>query len=159
MWLTYLLVVSIALSPFAYPDSWSFDPPLVITPARFHKKKRASLAMHCLARSWYCKSLDMAQLDIFEFLLRHGFRQEILGCHPVWLGSKTASCLMNNFPFNPSLRDLPVHCRSRLYSERYWLRYTAELLCVGVSTLNSFPGSGSAGLGLFADCSANHDVP
>ena len=36
MWLTYLLVVSIALSVSAYPDSWSFDPPLVITPARFH---------------------------------------------------------------------------------------------------------------------------
>ena len=37
MWLTYLLVVSLALTPSAYPDSWSFDPPLVITPARFHK--------------------------------------------------------------------------------------------------------------------------
>ena len=63
MWLTYLLVVSIAMSPLAYPDAWSFDPPLVITPARFHKKKRAELAMHCLARSWYCTSLDKAQLE------------------------------------------------------------------------------------------------
>ena len=100
----------------------------------------------------------MAQLDIFELLLRHGFRQEILGCHPVWLVPRTVSCLMNNFPFNPNLRDLPVRCRSRLYPERYWLRYTTDLLCIGVSGLNSFPGSGSAGLGLFADCSANHDV-
>ena len=39
------------------------------------------------------------------------------------------------------------------------MKYTADSLCVGVSTLNSFPGSGSAGMGLFADCSANLDVP
>ena len=51
-----------------------------------------------------------------------------------------------------------MRCRSRLYPERYWLRYTTDLLCIGVSGLNSFPGSGSAGLGLFADCSANLDV-
>ena len=101
----------------------------------------------------------MAQLDIFEFLLRHGFRQEILGCHPVWLGPRTVSSLMNNFPFNPSLRDLRVRCRSRLYPERYWLRHSTDLLCIGVSGLNCFPGSGSAGLGLFADCSANLDIP
>ena len=90
--------------------------------------------------------------------LRHGFKREILGCHPIWLGPKTVSCLMNNFPFNPSLRDLPVHCLSQLYPERYWLKNTADLLCIGVSTLNSFSESGSAGLDLFADCSANHRV-
>ena len=51
-----------------------------------------------------------------------------------------------------------MHCCSRLYPERYWLKNTADLMCIGVSTLNFFLGSGSAGLGLFADCSANHRV-
>ena len=63
--------------------------------------------------------------------------------------------LIRNFPFNPAMRVLPVRCHSRLYPERYWLRHSTDLLCVGISELVSFPGAGSAELGLFTDCSAN----
>ena len=101
----------------------------------------------------------MAETDIFKFLLVHGYRQEVFGETPIWFGQTSARMLLSNFPFNPNMRDLPIRCRSRLYPERYWLRHSMDLLCIGISELVSFSGAGSAGLGLYADCSANLDVP
>jgi hypothetical protein len=46
-----------------------------------------------------------------------------------------------------------------LYPERFWLRCLTDLVSIGLSELVFFPGSSSAGLGLFADCSANLETP
>ena len=101
----------------------------------------------------------MAELDIYRFLLVHGYRQEVIGATPIWFGHITPRMLLSNYPFNPNERDLPFACRSRLYPERYWLKHSTDLVSIGLSELISFPGAGLAGLGLFADCSANLEVP
>ena len=46
-----------------------------------------------------------------------------------------------------------------MYPNHYWLRHSTDLLCIDISELVSFPGAGSAGLGLYVDCSANLEVP
>ena len=114
-WLTFLLVISLALNPLEWPNVSLSDPPMIITPARFHRKKRALLVCKCLRRSWRCTSLDMAETDIYRFLLVHGYQQELLGETPIWLGHNSMYMLIHNFPFNPAMRDLPVRCRSQLY--------------------------------------------
>ena len=122
--------------------------------------------MLCLYVS-VCAGLGAALLSIwpmrdgyiYRFLLVHGYRQELLGETPIWFGHSSAYMLCHNFPFNPEMRDLPVRCRSRLYPEHNWLRHSTDLLCIGISEPVSFPGAESAGLGLFADCSANLEVP
>jgi len=157
-WLTFLLVVQLSLNPLLFPNVPSFAVPINIVPARFHKKKRALLVCKTLRRSWRCTSLEMAGLDIYRFLLVHGYRQEVIGATPIWFGHISPRMLLSNYPFNPNVRNLPFACRSRLYPERYWLKHSSDMVSIGLSELVSYPGAGSAGLGLFADCSAN-EVP
>jgi hypothetical protein len=52
-----------------------------------------------------------------------------------------------------------VRGRSRLYHDRYYLRDCHELLSIGFSQEEVFPGADSAGLGLFADVSADKTIP
>jgi hypothetical protein len=146
------------MNPNQFPNVPLSDLPMTITPARFHKKKRALLVCKCLRRSWRCSFLNMAELDIYRFLLVHGYRQEVIGATPIWFGHISPRMLCSNYSFNPNVRDLPFACRSRLYSERYWLKHSTDLVSIDLSELVSFPGAGSAGLGLFADCSANLEV-
>jgi hypothetical protein len=106
-WLTFLLAISLSLSPLHFPNVPLCDPPMIITPVRFRKKKRALLVCKCLRGYWRCTSLDMAETDIHRFLLVHGYRQKILGESSIWFEHTSANMLLSNYSFNPNMRDLP----------------------------------------------------
>jgi hypothetical protein len=108
-WLTFLLVISLSMNPLHFPNVPLSDPPITITPARFHKKKRALLVCKCLRRSWRCTFLDMAELDICRFLLVHGYRQDVTGTTPIWFEHISPRMLCSNYPFNPNLRGYLWH--------------------------------------------------
>jgi hypothetical protein len=87
-----------------------------IIPARFHKKKRALLVCKSLRRSWSCTSLDMAELDIYRFLLVHGYRQEVIGATPIWFGHITPRMLLSNYPFNPNVKKFTLRMSQPIVS-------------------------------------------
>ena len=155
---TWLMVVLICRNLVYHPNESRSEPPMLVYPFRFSSKRRADVALEFFCATWLPLNMYHVHISVLEHMLSFGYRQDTVGHWPIWFGPLSAMSL-KRYPFNPTHRSLPVRCRSRLYHDRYYLRDCHELLSVGLSQEEVFPGADSAGLGLFADISADETIP
>ena len=155
---TWLMVVLICRNLVYHPNESRSEPPMLVYPFRFSSKRRADVALEFFCNTWLPLNMYHVHISVLEHMLSFGYRQDTVGHWPIWFGPLSAMSL-KRYPFNPTHRSLPVRCRSRLYHDRYYLRDCHELLSVGLSQEEVFPGADSAGLGLFADISADETIP